>query len=62
MDGQMNECMPNAGSDDYNEKSVRYVGKSIPSKCFRLLQDMTGGPRENDALPGEHFINFHKKE
>jgi len=34
---------------EYDEKSIRYTGKSIPSRSFRLLQSMTGG---EDPLPG----------
>lgn len=27
----------------YDEASIRYLGKNIPSRSFRMLQDMTGG-------------------
>ena len=27
----------------YDEASIRYLGKSNPSKSFRMLQDLTGG-------------------
>ena len=28
----------------YDEASIRYLGRKIPSKSFQLLQSMTGGP------------------
>ena len=28
----------------YDEASIRYMGRNIPSKSFRMLQSMTGGP------------------
>ena len=36
---------------NYDETSIRYRGRNIPSKSFRMLQNMTGGPVEN--LPGK---------
>jgi hypothetical protein len=44
------------GVDDignYDETSIRYRGRNIPSKSFRMLQNMTGGPVDN--LPGERY-------
>ena len=29
---------------NYDEASIRYRGKNIPSKSFQKLQSMTGGP------------------
>lgn len=34
-------AQPNTG--EYDQKSVRYTGKSIPSRSFRMLQSMTEG-------------------
>lgn len=34
----------------YDEKSIRYIGKNIPSRSFRLLQSMTGGA-DGDSTP-----------
>lgn len=36
---------------DYDEKSIRYTGRNIPSKSFRLLQSMTGGPGGDSTPP-----------
>ena len=29
---------------NYDEQSIRYRGRNIPSKSFRMLESMTGGP------------------
>ena len=34
----------------YDEASIRYLGRKIPSKSFQLLQSMTGGPAP-DGIP-----------
>lgn len=38
-------------SGQYDEKSIRYTGRNIPSKSFRLLQSMTGGSFPGDSTP-----------
>jgi hypothetical protein len=35
----------------YDEKSIRYTGRNIPSRSFKILQQMTGGPVASDAIP-----------
>jgi len=35
----------------YDEKSIRYTGRNIPSRSFRMLQSMTGGD-EASTSPG----------
>jgi len=34
----------------YDQKSIRYTGRNIPSRSFRILQTMTGG--DASASPG----------
>ena len=34
---------------DYDQTSIRYTGKNIPSKSFRMLQSMTGGAGADDS-------------
>ena len=36
----------------YDEASIRYRGGHIPSKSFKILQNMTGGPSELPPRPG----------
>lgn len=38
----------------YDEASIRYLGRKIPSKSFQLLQSMTGGPSPD----GKYHIKF----
>ena len=44
------------GHDDviggYDEASIRYMGRNIPSKSFRMLQSMTGGNDVTDSAQG----------
>jgi len=34
---------------DYDEASIRYTGRNIPSRSFRMLQQLTGGPADLDT-------------
>lgn len=51
----MMTCLINLSGEsepgDYDEKSIRYTGRNIPSKSFRLLQSMTGGPGGDSTPP-----------
>ena len=40
----------------YDETSIRYRGRNIPSKSFRMLQNMTGSAGPNLAVPGGYSI------
>ncbi len=42
----------------YDEASIRYKGRNIPSKSFKILQNMTGGPA---SASGEGFFIFAVK-
>jgi len=37
---------------EYEQTSIRYTGKNIPSKSFRMLQSMTGGAGSASPPPG----------
>jgi hypothetical protein len=38
----------------YDEKSIRYTGKNIPSRSFRMLQHLTGGDADTPPVPSHH--------
>ena len=42
----------------YDQKSIRYTGRNIPSRSFRMLQSMTGG--EASGSPGNVRGAFKK--
>lgn len=47
----------------YEQKSIRYTGRNIPSRSFRMLQSMTGGdasgsPGNTSFIPVDWFRNY----
>ena len=42
---------------DYDQTSIRYTGRNIPSRSFRLLQHLTGGTDDSATPPGRNA--FH---
>ena len=45
------ETQPTTG--EYDEKSIRYTGRHIPSRSFRILQNMTAAGAD-DVSPGNN--------
>ena len=41
---------------EYEQKSIRYTGRNIPSRSFRILQSMTGG--DASGSPGNVIYLF----
>ena len=37
---------------DYDQTSIRYTGRNIPSRSFRMLQHLTGGADDVVTPPG----------
>jgi len=48
-------CVDESGAGaevgDYDETSIRYTGRNIPSRSFRMLQHLTGGADEDNSIP-----------
>ena len=46
-------CLEDSAAEvgDYDQTSIRYTGRNIPSRSFRMLQHLTGSGDESNTPP-----------